>query len=355
MTDETETSSGSEPTFDFSNPSEALTLDSGARLLSDAIQKGESGSREREPNGQFAKRERQADDENKVVSLRPGQNDKAALDQKTEDQAPDENKAHSAEEDIEFEFEPEGEGKEPTRRKLSELVSAFEEAQTLKTEIETLRSQASQVPAEYTAGLQQIVQDRGRYLQSLEYVSKLFNPVEPDPNLANPNHPNYDPNSYWAAKEAFDRSKAAIAQIRQEAETEKAKQAEQHKILFNAYMAREREALFKAWPEAKNPETAKKVSAELKSVYGFSDEEIKNTSDHRMFLVIRDALEFRASKAKEAEAVKVVRKLPKLVKGAARSTTDSKAAGRSAAMAKLAQTGSIHDAVNAIKGLPGVI
>ncbi len=331
---------GDEPAFDFAAPTEALTLDRGAQILSDSLREKPDN---RDPaTGRFKGSEKPAEDEQKVVDLKTG---------KPPVEEPAKAEAEAEDEDPEFEFEPEAEGAQPTRRKLSELVAAFEEAQTLKTEVETLRGQASQVPAEYTAGLQQVVQDRGRYLQSLEYVAKLFNPAEPDPNLANPNHPNYDPQSYWAAKEAHDRSKTAIEQIRKEYEAEKAKQDEQTKLLLNAYMAREREALYKAWPEAKSPETAKKVSEALKSVYGFTDQEIANTSDHRMFLVIRDALEFRASKAKEAAAVKVVRKLPKLVKGAARSTTDTKAAGRSAAMAKLAQTGSIHDAVKAVKGL----
>jgi hypothetical protein len=336
---------GQEPAFDFANPTEALSLDRGAQILGDSLADDVPKGREREPNGRFKGAEKPAEDENKVVDLKTGKPPEKPEAQ--QGQA----KAEAEDEDPEFEFEPEAEGKEPVRRKLSELVTGFERAATLEKEIETLRSQASQVPAEYTAGLQQIVEDRGRYLQALEYTAKLFNPIEPDPNLANPNHPNYDPNAYWAAKEAHDRSKAAIEQIRKEHETESAKQAEQQKMLLNAYLAREREALFKAWPEAKSPETAKKVSEALKSVYGFTDQEIKNTSDHRMFLVIRDALEFRASKAKEAAAVKVVRKLPKLVKGAARSTTDSKAAGRSQAMARLAESGSIHDAVKAIEGL----
>jgi hypothetical protein len=336
---------GQEPAFDFANPTEALSLDRGAQILGDSLADDVPKGREREPNGRFKGAEKPAEDENKVVDLKTGKPPEKPEAQ--QGQA----KAEAEDEDPEFEFEPEAEGKEPVRRKLSELVTGFERAATLEKEIETLRSQASQVPAEYATGLQQIVEDRGRYLQSLEYVSKLFNPSEPDPNLANPNHPNYDPQAYWAAKEAHDRSKAAIEQIRKEYEAESAKQAEQSKVLMSAYLAREREALFKAWPEAKSPETAKKVSETLKSVYGFTDQEIANTSDHRMFLVIKDALEFRASKAKGAEAVKVVRKLPKLVKGAARSTTDSKAAGRSRAMDRLAQTGSIHDAVEAVKGL----
>lgn len=336
---------GQEPSFDFANPTEALSLDKGAQLLGDSLDDAPKG-RDRDPaTGRFKGGEKQAaEDENKVVDLKTGKPP-----EKPEGQG--QPKAEAEDEDPEFEFEPEAEGKEPVRRRLSELVTAFEKAQTLEREVEELRGKTSQVPTEYAEGLRQIVEDRGRYLQSLEHVSKLFNPAEPDPNLANPSHPNYDPQAYWAAKEAFDRSKTAVEQIRKEYEAEKAKQEEQHKLLLSTYLAREREALHKAWPELKSPEVAKKVTETLKRDYGFTDQEIAGTSDHRMFLVIRDAMEFRASKAKEAEAVKVVRKLPKLVKGAARSTTDTKAAGRSSAMAKLAETGSIHDAVKAVKGL----
>jgi hypothetical protein len=330
---------GSEPAFDFAAPTEALSLDRGAQIIGDSLK---NESRERESNGRFKGPDKTGAEADKVIDLKTGKPP-----EKAEEQA----KPDVDDEDPEFEFEPEADGKEPTRRKLSDLVAGFEKAATLEKEVETLRSKATQVPAEYATGLQQIVEDRGRYMQALEYTAKLFKPVEPDPNLANPNHPNYDPNAYWAAKEAFDRSKMAIEAIRKEYEAEAAKQTEQQKLLLNAHLAREREALFKAWPEVKNQDTAKKVSEALKSAYGFTAQEIENTTDHRMFLVIRDAMEFRASKAKEAEAVKVVRKLPKLVKGAARSTTDSKAAGRSQAMAKLSQTGSIHDAVAAIKGL----
>lgn len=331
-----EGSGGGEPAFDFAAPTEALSLDRGAQILGDSLREKPDN---REPNGRFKGTEKPVEEDPKVVDLKTGKPPVA------------EEKVEADDEDPEFEFEPEAEGKEPTRRKLSELVTGYEKAATLEKEIETLRSQTSNMPVEVTTAVQQAVQERGRYLESLQYVAKLFNPVEPDPTLANPNHPNYNPETYWAAKEAHDRSKAAVEQIQKEYQTEKAKQDEQTQALLNAYMAREREALFKAWPEVRTQETAKKVSEALKSVYGFTDQEIKNTTDHRMFMVIKDALEFRASKAKEAEAVKVVRKLPKLVKGAARSTTDSKAAGRSQAMAKLAQTGSIHDAVGAIKGL----
>jgi hypothetical protein len=351
MTDETENSSGAEMAFDFDNPTEALSLDKAAQILGDSLKDDAPKGREREPNGQFAKRERQADDENKVVSLRPGQTDKAALDQKTEDPAPDAAKAEAEDEDPEFEFEPEAEGKEPVRRKLSELVEAYEKASTLEKEIETLRSQAGQVPEEYTTGLQETLQARATYIKGLEFVSKLFNPQPPNVAMLDQNSASYDPDGYRSAYQAYEQAKAAVERIRSEHEQLVKDQEAEQSALMKAHLAKEAAALHKAWPEIRSPEVAKQVAETLKRDYGFTDQEIAATSDHRMFLVIRDAMAFRASKAKEAEAVKVVRKLPKLVKGAARSTTDSKAAGRSQAMARLAESGSIHDAVKAIEGL----
>ena len=45
-------------------------------------------------------------------------------------------------EDLEFEFDPGEEGKEPVRRKLSELVEGFEKAQKLEAEYQALKTKA---------------------------------------------------------------------------------------------------------------------------------------------------------------------------------------------------------------------
>lgn len=338
-----EETKGQEPTFDFAAPTEALSLDKGAQILSESMK----AERERTPNGQFAKKPDQGepspDPDNKVVDLKTGKPPEKAVEEPAKPEAEED-------EDLEFEF-PAEEGKEPTRRKLSELVAGFDKATALEKEVEDLRTKATEVPAEYATGLEEVVKARAQYMRGLEYVSKLFSPQAPNVAMLDPNNPSYDPDAYRAAYQAFEQSKKAVEQIRTEFETASKEQREQQAVLLRAHLAKEAAALYKAWPEAKNPEVAKKVREDVKRHYGFSEQEIEATTDHRMFLVLRDALELRASKAKQAEAVKVVRQKPKLVKGAARTTTDTKAAGRSQAMAKLAQTGSIHDAVKAVKGL----
>jgi hypothetical protein len=340
--DEEQQTPATEPTFDFANPTEALTLDSGAAVLAQSMR----AERDRAPDGRFKgaeKAETEADPENKVVDLKTG---------KPPEKAEEPAKAEADEdEDLEFEFPPEEDGKEPVRRKLSELVEGYDKASVLEKEVTELRSRANEVPVEYATGLEETVKARAQYMRSLEYVSKLFNPVAPNVAMLDPNHPNYDPDGYRAAYQAFEQSKKATEQIRADYETAAKEQREQQGVLLKAHLAKEQAALYKAWPEAKNPEVAKKVREDVARHYGFTDQEIGATTDHRMFLVLRDALELRASKAKQAEAVKVVRQKPKLVKGAARTTTDSKATGRSTAMRSLAQTGNARDAAAALKGL----
>lgn len=331
---------GAEPGFDFAQPSEALNVAGGAAMLAKSMR----AERERAADGTFAKSEQQTepvvDETSKVVDLKTGKPP-----EKAEQEPADED------DDMEFEFAPEEEGKEPVRRKLSELVEGFEKAARLEAELSDVRAQSAHVPAEYTTAVQETVQARGNYLKSLELVARMFNPEPPSADLMNPSHPKYDPEAYYAAYQQFERSRDTVAALRKEHEATQREQQEQTGALLRAHLARESQALHKAWPEIKDKATAAKVSQDLQKVYGFSAEEVANSSDHRMLLVVRDALKLRALEAKQAEAVKVVRQKPKLVKGAARTTTDSKAAGRTMAMRNLAQTGSVAHAAAALKGL----
>lgn len=338
---EDEGAGGDEPAFDFAQSAEPLTLDGGAAMLAKSMR----AERERAPDGKFARTEQAAEpvieDPNKIVDLKTGKPPEKA------EQEP----AAEEDDDMEFEFAPEEEGKEPVRRKLSELVDGFERASKLEAELSEVRAQSAHVPAEYTTAVQETVQARGKYLKGLEYVAKLFNPEPPSADLINPAHPKYDPEAYYAAHQQFERTRETIAAVKQEQAAAQREQEEQQGALMRAHLARESQELHKAWPEIKDKAYSAKVSQDLQKVYGFSAEDIATTTNHRMLLVARDALELRALKAKQAEAVKVVRQKPKLVKGAARTTTDTKSAGRSTAMRNLAQTGSVAHAAAALKGL----
>lgn len=295
-------------------------------------------------NGRFVAKDKPSEadaDPAKVVDLKTGKPPETVTEQVETDD----------DEDLEFELPAAEEGKEPTRRKLSELWDKAEKAEALEKEVETLRTATKSIPVEYTTALQEAVQTRGQYLQGLEQIARIINPQAPSLELLNPQNAKYDPDAYYAGMQKFEQDKTNLAQLRADQQRLQKEQEEQSEVLNKAQMARERDALLKAWPEFKEQATRKAMGEGLIKTYGFDPEEIKGIADHRQLLVIRDALELRALKAKQAEAVKVVRQKPKLVKGAARNTTDPKATAKSNAMSQLQGTGSMDAAAKALKAL----
>lgn len=72
----------------------------------------------------------------------------------------------AAEEDEDLEFElPAEEGKEPVRRKLSELWDGYDQSEKLKAEIEQLKSRSATVEPEVASALKDVVAERAKYMQ----------------------------------------------------------------------------------------------------------------------------------------------------------------------------------------------
>lgn len=318
-----------------------LSIDSAASLMGKALNPGP----DRGTNGQFqakAPAEEAPKDDAKVVDLKTGKPAEAAKTEAVEEE----------DDDPEFEIAAE-EGKEPVRRKLSQLWEGFERAEKLSKELEEVKTSAQRIPAEYTTQLEETVKTRGDYIKGLEAIARMIQPQRPSLEMLNPNSDKYDPDSYYHLARKFDADTEHLRRARAGIEEENKRQLADTEVLTKAQSARELEKLKAAWPEFdKDQKVRQTVVKEMAETYGFTLDEINAISDHRHLLVVRDAMELRALKAKQADAVKVVRAKPKLVKGAARSsTTDSKAAARSNAMAELQATGSMAAAAKALAGL----
>lgn len=318
-----------------------LSIDSAASLMGKALNPGP----DRGTNGQFqakAPAEEAPKDDAKVVDLKTGKPAEAAKTEAVEEE----------DDDPEFEIAAE-EGKEPVRRKLSQLWEGFERAEKLSKELEEVKTSAQRMPAEYMTQLEETVKTRGDYIKGLEAIGRMIQPQRPSLEMLNPNSDKYDPDSYYQMARKFDADVENLRRVRVGLDEETRRQDAEKDVLTKAATARELEKLKSAWPEFdKDVNVRTAVAKEMAERYGFTLDEINDIRDHRQLLVVRDAMELRALKAKQADAVKVVRAKPKLVKGAARSsTTDSKAAARSNAMAELQATGSMAAAAKALSGL----
>lgn len=333
------------PNAEIAATNQPLDVSNAAALLTRAS----TPAPERGADGKFVAKQPESnppaiEEPAKVVDLKTG---KPPVEAEAEQQPVE---AAAEEEEDYFEFPSEKEGEAPRKVKLDDVLAAYEELPKLKTELETVRKSAPP-PADYVTALQDVVQNRSKYIDGLNLVSQILQPREPSIDMLNPQHQSYNPDRYYELKSKADQDRAVLANIEAQKKQNQEQQDRQQADLMKYHIAREVEAMEKAWPEWKQEATRKSVADGLRSTYGFTDQEIGNIGDHRQLLVIRDALELRALKAKQAEAVKVVRQKPKLVKGAARTTTNPKATQQSNALQAHAQTGTVDSAVKALAGL----
>ena len=272
-----------------------------------------------------------------------------AVEAKSNDKAP----VPEPDDDTDYiELPPEADGQEVTRLKLDEVLTGYRKSKDLEKELVEARSNSKVMPPpEVETAMTQALYERQNYAKAAKALLARSQPSAPDMSLINPASPNYNPellhvqiNQFQqqiAASEAEERRIAALDAENNKMQTE----------LLRGRQSRERDLLTKAWPELKETGRMDKVRDGIKKAYGFSDEEIDATLDHRNFLVIRDALAYREGLSRAAETVKAVKAKPTLVRGTARVASNTKSAKYSESLSRLQTSGSLDDAANALDGL----
>jgi hypothetical protein len=136
------------------------------------------------------------------------------------------------------------------------------------------------------------------------------------------------------------------------------KQVQDHQVKvatdLEARMVVESEALRAAIPSWNDTKVAEAeftdLSKFLRDTYGFEENDIGSVQDHRLFLMARDAKQFRKDQKISKEVVKKIVKLPKFTKTSG-ITAQGTAAGSAAHQKKrvrLKSTGSIKDTANVL-------
>jgi len=158
-------------------------------------------------------------------------------------------------------------------------------------ERETLASQKAEVE-QYARSLQE---QRNLILQ----VSQQFIPQPPDRSLLDRNSPNFDPITYAALKAEYDDRIGVINHLHQTSTAEQEKAAKEQERQKETMRAAEVERLLKAMPDLAKPEVQKKFwaeSVETMAEYGFSQEEMNDTIDHRVYRIFRDLTAYRKAR-----------------------------------------------------------
>lgn len=286
----------------------------------------------RGPDGKFTKAEQ----------------DPAKPEEKPAEEAP----AEDDDDEIEWEEPDETEGAEPkkVRSKLSEVLEGYRKAKTLEGEIQKLKSE-SPPPVEWERETESTIQERSNYVDALQKW-QAFNQIRsPDESLINPAHPNFNPELYWQQKTAADQLKKDHEQIAAEIDRVTGLNKKEADALLKSKALRERSKILEIWPELKEKANVDKTLAALKGQYGFDDQTLASVIDSRFYALAKDALAFRNGQTAKTEAVRKVLAKPKLVRAAARSSTDSKSVARTQAVDRLSRSGSLDDAAAALASL----
>lgn len=274
---------------------------------------------------------------------------KAEPEAKAKDEPAEAEAADDADEDY-IELPPEGEGAEPSKLKLSEVLDGYKQAQTLRQELEQAK-RAAPVPAEIEREIGAQVQARQQLMAVVQELYQATQPVAPDLELTNPNSPKFNPTLFHEQAAQYQQKQYERQQLQAAYAQAQKEQAEQQGVIAQARYQREMAKALEFWPELKDKATASKVVDGVTQAYGFTLQEVQAIEDARVLAVLKDALAYRSGKAAQETAVKVVKAKPKLVRATARQSTGGRTASAAQHLERLGKTGSMDDAVAALAEL----
>ena len=126
-------------------------------------------------------------------------------------------------------------------------------------------------------------------------------------------------------------------------------QSEQQKQ-FDSFLQEQQKKLVVKMPEFSNPEKASQLKSSMKNTlnsYGFNDQEIAQVYDHRIVMLVNDAMKFRnMQKAKPNIAKKISKPGKVFSSGVKQSKADINLKARKEKLSRLKKTGSVKDATS---------
>lgn len=216
------------------------------------------------------------------------------------------------------------------------------------TEMAAEREQLTSLRSEVDQYAQSLNQSR----EYLAWYAETHLPKDPGPYKGDSVR---DPASYinWsAARDAYLEHQQAWQTFQQQKADDDQRKSGETQKQAQARVKREQEALIKALPILKDPVKGPEAWNTLvrgAEQYGFTADEVNGLIDHRMPLVLRDALAYRRIKAAAPKVQEKVRQ-PAPVRPGRRPTPDAREQkGREVRSERLRNSGRFEDAVAALQ------
>ncbi len=182
------------------------------------------------------------------------------------------------------------------------------------------------------------------YLTELEQALQAVTPEEPDWNRVQAESPEEFPTLYaqWNAHEK------RMHQIREQKEAAQAAVQRDYETARQEKITAERNKLIEAIPEWKDAEKAKAEKTKLVSFavndLGFTTQQLEAVEDHRMFLILRDAMRYRELSKNKPQIQQKIQAVKTATPGPASSTGKKPMTDATRAKIRLAKTGRQDDA-----------
>ena len=214
-------------------------------------------------------------------------------------------------------------------------------------ERESLASQRSEV--EQTAQI--LKAERDFLLQ----VAQRFVPQQPDASLLDQSSPRYDPIRYMADKAEYDERMGALAQLQQSAQADQVRVSQAQHGQQAELRKKEANLLMETMPELKKPDVYRKFwseTVETMEEYGYSQEELDNAIDHRMYPIFRDLAAYRRARSRLPTVKQEVQSKPVLT-GKRRMDPKAKTSREQVSRREqLSKTGSFEAGVASLMDIP---
>lgn len=240
---------------------------------------------------------------------------------------------------------------------LSEALDGYQRIEDYRTKTADLSEQRKADTVEREA----IAAERKHYAEQLgPFIQQATQAMQQDDvrlgEMLDINSANYNPEGYVREKARLDGEKVRLDAARQEHDRINQVQSEEGHKAFLADVAEHEKALIEAIPEwGIDSDKATRDLNEIRA-YAVSQGVPKELADNEFrsstLLIARKAMLFDQLQAKAPEAVKKVRKLPKVLKaGAKKDRVDPNVAQHRVNMNRLRKSGSVTDTTEVLKSM----
>lgn len=233
---------------------------------------------------------------------------------------------------------------------LDEALKGYQRQQAFTRKTQALAEERQTLTAEAQAA----VQARQELLDQLDIVEQALTGGDTEPNWTQVKKDN--PKQYAEIRAAWEERQEQVSSLRTRQQELREQQKQALETERNRVLSVEAERLEAAIPEwAADQDVARtekqKIVQFAENTYGFTPDDLGSVVDHRVILLLRDAMKYNDLQSQGDDRKKLLkktrRKSPTLQPGSPSSKSKKKQSKANSARKRLAQTGRISDAESA--------